>query len=116
MTTLSEAPIGIGRSLSNASGKATDCNNDLVLQSINNLQKDITEIKSDIKAINTSVSEIKGDIKVIDKDLNTLNINTTTNSNDIKGVITKIHFIFGGLAVLAFVIPYVTNLISSIPS
>jgi septal ring factor EnvC (AmiA/AmiB activator) len=98
------------------SNKSTDCNNDLVLQGIVNLQKDInvikadvSEIKTDIKTLNTNIADLKGDIKVIDIRLNTLDKSIDVNNNDIKAINSKTYLLYGGLAVIIFSIPYATS-------
>jgi peptidoglycan hydrolase CwlO-like protein len=89
--------------------RSTDCNNDLVLQGISNLQKDLSEIKTDIKALSADVSEIKGDIKVINSRIETINTIATTNNNDIKSIHSKIYTIYGGLAILVLIIPFASK-------
>lgn len=92
--------------------RSKNCNNDLVLQGIVNLQKDISEIKTDIKDINSNVSDASGDIKVINNRLDTLDKTLVSNNADIKTINYKIHLVYGGLIVLAFVVPYVSNFLN----
>jgi archaellum component FlaC len=94
-----------------SSEKTTDCNNDLVLQGITSLQKDLGEVKGDIKSIKTDVSDTKGDIKVINNRLEVLDKTVGKNSDIINTLSNKAYLIYGGLVVLVFVIPYITNLL-----
>jgi hypothetical protein len=94
-----------------SSEKTTDCNNDLVLIGITNLQKDLSEVKGDINSIKIDVSDTKGDIKVINNRLDGLDKTVSKNSDGINTINNKVHLIYGGLAVMALVIPYITNLL-----
>ena len=76
------------------SEKTTDCNNDLVLQGINNLQKDLGEVKGDIKSIKTDVSDTKGDIKVINNRLEVLDKTVGKNSDGINALSNKAYLIY----------------------
>jgi len=86
-----------------SSEKTTDCNNDLVLQGITNLQKDLGEVKGDINSIKIDVAETKGDIKVIDSRLDTLNKTVDKNSDRVNTISKTAYLIFGGAIVLVFI-------------
>jgi hypothetical protein len=113
-----------------SSEKTTDCNNDLVLQGITNLQKDLGEVKGDINSIKSDVSDTKGDIKVINNRLDVLDKTVSKNSDGIINAINKAvsknsdgintinnkayliyGLIYGSLIILVVAIPYITNLL-----
>lgn len=96
-----------------SSGKTTDCNNDLVLQGITNLQRDLSEVKGDISSIKIDIAETKGDIRVIDNRLSTLDKTVDKNSDSINTLSNKTYLIFGGSAMLAFIVTLITNLFNS---
>ena len=93
-----------------SSEKTTDCNNDLVLQGIADLKKDLGEVKGDIKSIKTDVSDTKGDVKVINSRLDTLNKTVDKNSDSIKTISKTAYLIFGGAVMLVFIVTSIINL------
>lgn len=96
-----------------SNGETTDCNNDLVLQGITDLKKDLGEVKGDINSIKIDIAETKGDIKVIDHRLSTLDKTVDKNSDGIDTLNKRNYLIFGGSAMLAFVVTSAINLFNS---